>query len=227
LRPSTGFGALVWLLLFFVFQTPVHGGDDAYREDALGTVGNPLRQELDADPSLVESLDRFEDPVLSGRERVSKVGIILLKEGKLFFSPVIQQSMAFEWWSLVGGISEIESSLTPGVQTYCKLKGVQVMTRRMHHKSETSMMGFRDIYYTFTVDEIVWIKSVDDILAIKQRIDRAVTLADGFYERSRCAKALVHYAEAKSLAQTFLPNAVSYATLERAEQCRARMDAAQ
>ena len=87
-------------------------------------------------------------------------------------------------------------------------------------------MGFRDVYYTFTVDEIVWIKSVNEIMAIKQRIDNEVKIADGFYENNQCTEAQIHYDEAKSLARTFLPNSVSYAVLERADQCQTRINVA-
>ena len=64
-------------------------------------------------------------------------------------------------------------------------------------------------------------------MAIKQRIDNEVKLADRFYESNQFAEALIHYDKAKSLAQKFLPNAVSYTVLERAKQCQVRMDVAQ
>jgi hypothetical protein len=227
LRPLIYLCTLVWMVFLFTFHPPTVGAGDVYQEDTLGTVGNPLRQELDADPSLMESMDRFEDQVPSGQEKVIKVGVILLKEDNLYFSPVVQQSMAFEWWTLTGRASEIKAKLTPGVQTYCKLKGAREMTRRMHRKRESATMGFRDVYYTFNVDEIVWIKSIDQIMAIKLRIDKALEEADGFYGDNRCAEALAHYSEAKRLAQEFLPNAVSYAALEKASQCQSQVDTAQ
>jgi hypothetical protein len=207
------------VVMFFNFQSYAQTADGAYQEDALGTIGNPLRQELEADPALVESMDRFEDQVESGQQKIIKVGIILLKEENLLFSSLIQQSMAFEWWTLTGETSALKSKLLPGVQTYCKLKGSREMTRRMHRKRESATMGFRDVYYTFMVDEVIWVKSIDEIMAIKQRIQKAVLLADGHYENKRFVQALPHYNEAKTLAQEYLPNAVSYAVLERATRC--------
>ncbi len=218
---------LIWTVLsvtlFFTFQSYAENADGAYQEDALGTIGNPLRQELDADPSLVESMDRFEDQVEPGKEKIIKVGIILLKEEKLFFSPLIQQSMAFEWWTLTGKTSELKRKLHQGIQTYCKLKGSREMTRRMHRKREAATMGFRDVYYNFRVDEILWVKSKDEIIEIKRRIDHAIAQADGHYENRRFAEALPHYHKAKELAIKYLPNTVSYSVLERASQCRARV----
>jgi hypothetical protein len=207
-RPVILICALLSVLPFFMFQLDARGADGVYQEDVLGTVGNPLRQELDADPSVVDAMDRFEDRVQAGKEMVIKVGVILLKEDKLFFSPVIQQSMAFEWWTLTGRASEIKGMLNPGVQTYCKLKGSREMTRRMHRKRESATMGFRDVYYTFMVDEILWVKSRDEIMDIKRRIDNAVVEADAHYENRRFADALPHYNEAKELAQEYLPDLV-------------------
>jgi hypothetical protein len=209
--------------LLLTFQLYAAAAEDAYQEDALGTIGNPLRQELDADPSLVESLDRFEDQVESGKEKVIKVGIILLKEEKLFFSPLIQQSMAFEWWTLTGKTQELNQMLPQGVQVYCKLKGSREMTRRMHRKRESATMGFRDVYYTLMVDKILWVKSQDEILDIKRRIDNAVVAADVHYENRRFGDALPHYNEAKELAQEYLPNAISYGVIERASHCQAQV----
>lgn len=209
--------------LLFTFQLYAAAADDPYQEDALGTIGNPLRQELDADPSLVESMDRFEDQVELGREKVIKVGIILLKEEKLFFSPLIQQSMAFEWWTLTGKTPELKKMLPRGKQAYCKLKGSREMTRRMHRKRESATMGFRDVYYTFMVDKILWVKSKDEILDIKRRIDNAVVTADDHYENRRFGDALTYYNEAKELAQEYLPNAISYDVLERASHCQAQV----
>lgn len=209
--------------LLLAFQLDAAAADDAYQEDALGTIGNPLRQELDADPSLVESMDRFEDQIEPGKERVIKVGIILLKEEKLFFSPLIQQSMAFEWWTLTGKISELESNLNQGVQTYCKLKGSREMTRRMHRRRESATMGFRDVYYSFLVEEILWVKSKEEILDIKRRIDDAIVQADGYYENRQFAEALPHYNKARELGIKYLPNAISYRVLERLSQCEAHV----
>ena len=60
-KPSILIWTVLAVTLFFTFQSYAENGDGAYQEDALGTIGNPLRQELDADPALVESMDRFED----------------------------------------------------------------------------------------------------------------------------------------------------------------------
>lgn len=219
--------AFIWMglsvALLLTFQLYAEAADNTYQEDALGTIGNPLRQELDADPSLVEPLDRFEDQVEPGKEKVVKVGIILLKEEKLFFSPLIQQSMAFEWWTLTGKTSELKNNLDQGVQTYCKLKGSREMTRRLHRKRESATMGFRDVYYTFLVEEILWVKSKEEILDIKRRIDDAIAQADGYYENRQFAKAYPHYNKARELGVKYLPNAVSYSVLERASQCEAHV----
>ncbi len=215
--------AILSVTLFLTFQSYAENAEDVYQEDALGTIGNPLRQELDADPSLVEPLDRFEDQVEPGKKKIIKVGIILLKAEKLFFSPLIQQSMAFEWWTLTGKTLGLKRNLHQGVQTYCKLKGAREMTRRMHRKRESATMGFRDVYYTFLVEEILWVKSKDEIMDIKRRIDHAIVQADGYYENRQFTEALPHYNKARELALKYLPNAVSYSVLERASQCEAHV----
>jgi hypothetical protein len=135
----------------------------------------------------------------------------------------VEQVDFFEWWPLTGKKSALKRQLPPGVQTYCKLKGSREMTRRIHRKREAATMGLRDVYYTFMVDDIIWIKLKDEIIEIKGRIDDAIAQADGHYENRWFADAFPHYNQAKEFATKYLPNRVSYSDLERASQCQAHV----
>lgn len=179
-----------------------------------------MSQELGADPSIIKSFEHYEDQIEPKKLKVIKVGMITRKEGKIYYMPLVQNPMAFEWWTLTGKTEELIGKLIENKPGYCKLKGIQEMTKVLHRKRKTSIMGYRDVFYTFAIEDILWIKSKEEILRVKVEIDELIKEADTHFRTEQYEEALPLFERARSLAKEFLPNAVSFGVLEKEKRCR-------
>jgi hypothetical protein len=191
---------------------------DNYSHDQLGEITTPYPQRFDENKPSLYDPDRYLLESASAEQKVVKIGTVLVRGASIQYLPLIQPHMEVGWWELTGNVGELVGKVKEGIPTYCKLKGIHTQSTLLP-KNGPMITADRITFNKLEIHEVVWVKSRDEIITIRENIMGLIDKADGHYRNRDCSSAFPLYNQAKNLAQEYLPNTISYAVLKRIKEC--------